>query len=303
MSAATIEFTVFTKAWKLPLPELARHVKQLGFDGVELPVRSGFQVEPQTVQRGLAEAVRILSDQGLRIASIAGPVDERTIAACGESQIPVIRICPMMAADELYLDFVRRMRKDLDAAVPALDRHGVTVGFQNHAGRWVCNAMGLRHLLEGYDRRHVAAVLDFAHYGLNGEPPEMALDIVWDRLCMVNLKNAIWRRTSGAQAEYAQWEWYFTRARDGFTVWPDVVRELKRHAYRGVVCLTAEYTDEHEVDRFAKEDIEFAKALFGGLIGGRVSSPAVDSSARLDVAPHERARSPCYRSLTHYRNF
>lgn len=122
--------------------------------------------------------------------------------------------------------------------------------------------MGLRHFLEGYDPRHVAAVLDFAHCGLNGEPPELALDIVIDQLCMVNLKNAVRRRSNAPDAAHARWENHFTRARDGFTVWPDAIGELKRRGYEGVVCLTAEYADLHETDRFIQDDIQFAKALF-----------------------------------------
>ncbi|MCC2686288.1 MAG: hypothetical protein K0R75_3187, partial [Paenibacillaceae bacterium] len=32
--------------------------------------------------------------------------------------------------------------------------------------------------------------------------------------------------------------------------------------YNGVVCLTAEYTAEHEVERLIAEDIVYAKSLF-----------------------------------------
>ncbi len=42
--------TVFTKPWqKLTLEELADLIKGLGFDGIELPVRPGFQVEPDSI--------------------------------------------------------------------------------------------------------------------------------------------------------------------------------------------------------------------------------------------------------------
>ena len=43
-------WTVFTKPWReAGLGELARHVRELGLDGVELPVRPGFQVSPDQV--------------------------------------------------------------------------------------------------------------------------------------------------------------------------------------------------------------------------------------------------------------
>ena len=42
-------FTVFTKPWRMPIGELGAFVGGLGFSGVELPVRPGFQVEPEDV--------------------------------------------------------------------------------------------------------------------------------------------------------------------------------------------------------------------------------------------------------------
>ena len=53
--ASPILFTVFTKPWREPTIEaLADHVKALGFDGVELPVRPGYQVPPEAVATLLA---------------------------------------------------------------------------------------------------------------------------------------------------------------------------------------------------------------------------------------------------------
>ena len=71
-----LSYTVFTKPWqKKSLPELARFVSDLGFDGIELPVRPGYQVEPENVAKGLPEAARILGDHGVRIGTVAGPTD------------------------------------------------------------------------------------------------------------------------------------------------------------------------------------------------------------------------------------
>ena len=44
MPAASLTFTVFTKPWKMPIARLARFVADLGFDGVELPVRPGLGI-------------------------------------------------------------------------------------------------------------------------------------------------------------------------------------------------------------------------------------------------------------------
>ena len=143
-------YSVFTKPWKIPLPKLGKLVKSLGFDGVELPVRPGYQVAPENVTKGLPRAARILADCGVKICSVAGPTDEATIAACAKAGVPVIRIC-MGIEGTRYLAEEIRLQKECDALVPLLQRYGVTLGIQNHCGRSIANAMQLRRFLEKYD--------------------------------------------------------------------------------------------------------------------------------------------------------
>ncbi|MCZ7542975.1 MAG: sugar phosphate isomerase/epimerase [Anaerolineae bacterium] len=259
-----VTFTVFTKPWPaLPIPVLGEMVRGWGFDGVELPVRPGFQVEPERVARDLPLAVNALAALGLKVASVAGPADAQTVAACAACGVPVIRTM-VPIGDGGYMATVAQTQAAFDALVPLLDRHGVTIGVQNHCDRFVCNAMGLLHLIGKYDPRHVAAVWDVAHNALNGEDPEMALDIIGPRLCMVNLKNAFWRRTTGPEAEDVQWRPYWTTGPQGLASWPRAAAELKRRRYAGVICLPAEYTDEASVNRLVAQDIAYVKALFAG---------------------------------------
>lgn len=260
---SNVTFTVFNKPWKLALPELGQHISRLGFDGVEMPVRPGYPVTPENVGTELKRAVKILADYGLQIASIAGPTDETTLAACADAGVPIIRICVGVREEEGYMAGEARLQREYDALVPLLAKHGVTLGIQNHIGKWdVSSAMCLRHLIEKYDPKHLAAVWDAGHTGLEGEAPEMAIDIVWSHLCLVNLKSAYWQRKNGPEAEVAEWESYWTTGRQGRANWPRVAAELKRRGYAGVVCLTAEYSDESSVDRLIAEDIRFARALF-----------------------------------------
>jgi sugar phosphate isomerase/epimerase len=261
MNTGKVTYSVFTKPWKIPVPELREHVRTLGFEGIELPVRPGFQVEPQNVENDLPRVARQLADFGIKITSVAGPTDEATMAACAEAGIPIIRIC-VGIGPEGYMATEARLKREYDALVPLLDRYGVTLGIQNHCDRFVCNAMGLRHLIEKYEPRHIAAVWDAAHNALNGEDPELAIDIIWSHLCMVNLKNALWQPKTGPEAEVVEWRHYWTSGRQGIASWPRVATELKKRNYQGVVCLTAEYSDEASVNRLIAEDLAFAKSLF-----------------------------------------
>lgn len=258
-----IQYSLFTKPWPhLALSALGELVRKLDFDGVEFPVRPGYQVEPENILRDLPRAARQLADQGVQIFSVAGPTDERTITACGEAGVPIIRTMARIAPGESYTQAEERYRREYDALLPLLEKHRVTIGVQNHCGRFVTNAVGLRALLDGYDPRYVAAVWDAAHEALSGSAPDLALDAIWPHLCMVNLKNAFWQRANGPEASYAEWRHYWTSGRHGLSVWPHVVSELEAREYNGIVCLTAEYSDHDAVERLIVEDIAFARSLF-----------------------------------------
>ena len=258
-----ISYTVFTKPWpKKSLSELGKFVKGLGFDGVELPVRPGFQVEPEHVGKGLLEAAKILGDEGVRIGTVAGPTDEATIAACGEAGVPIIRICQKVDPKAGYMAEEAKIQAEYDVLIPLLDKHNVAIGVQNHTGFQVNNAMGIRHLIEKYDPKHICAVLDQAHCGLNGEPPEYAIDIVWSHLRVFNLKSAYWLRTNGPEAIVAEWKQFWTTGPHGLAYWPRAVAELKKRNYSGDICLTAEYSDHDRVDVLIAQDIAYAKSLF-----------------------------------------
>src|SRR3712207_49754 len=143
--------SVFTKPWTEPLPAVADKVASLGLDGVELPVRPGYQVTPENAAAELADATRVLGASGLKIFSVASTAEEAIIAACGGSGIPLIRI---MAPIDLSIGYVRSIEnycRQFDALLPILDRHRVTIGVQNHYGCFVGSAIGLLHLIEKYD--------------------------------------------------------------------------------------------------------------------------------------------------------
>jgi sugar phosphate isomerase/epimerase len=244
----------------MTIPELGEFVHRLGFSGIEYPVRPGYPVTPENVEE-LPRAVRQLSECGVAMTSIAGPTDERTIAACAEAGVPLIRVM-VPVGSKGYLASVADAQREYDALLPLLERYGVHLGVQNHSDRFVCNAMGLRHLVERYDPRYIGAAWCVGHTALNGEDPELAIDIIWSHLLQVKFKNAFWRRKTGPEADDVQWVHYWTTGRQGLASWPRVAAELKRRGFRGVICLDAEYSDHASVDRLIVEDITFAKTLF-----------------------------------------
>lgn len=273
MVAIANRFTVFTKPWpQLSLYQLGKLVKDMGFDGVELPVRTGYQVTPDHIARDLPEAVKILGDCGVVIGSVAGSSDERTIAAMGEAGIKILRLCVNIDIDYGYMATVKRVRSEYDALVPILDKYGVTLGVQNHCDYCVGSAIGIMHLIENYLPKHIGAVLDPAHCAVDGEPEIMALDIVWSHLCLINFKSAFHMRTNGPEASEAEWAVHWTTARHSGYSWRALANCLRGKMYAGDICLPAEYSGGisggmvmgDDVVPLVTGDLKYLKVLLSG---------------------------------------
>lgn len=260
---SNITFSVFTKPWQTEsIDELGEFISGLGFEGIEFPLRSGYQVEPKDAEKGLPKLVDKLGNHGVKVTSVASVTDEKVFAGCAEAGIPVIRIMASCGLGKNYMEWEKEKKKELENIIPLCEKYGVKVGIQHHYGPMVSNSMELLHLIEDFNSEYIGAIWDSAHTALAGEEPEQGLDIVWSHLCMVNLKNAFYRRINGPEADEAKWDRYFTTGWQGLASWSRVAAYLKERDYNGVVCLTAEYTAEEEVNKLIKKDIEYAKSLF-----------------------------------------
>jgi sugar phosphate isomerase/epimerase len=262
MNNTPLKFAVFTKPWPTePIPELAKLVAGLGFEGAEIPVRPGFQVTPGNVGKMLAELVSVFADHGLKVVSIASSLEEPIFAACAEAGVSMIRIMGQIERGA-YLQSEKALRAQLRGVVPLCERYGVRIGVQEHYGDNVSDAFALRSLLQGLDDRWITAIWDAAHDALAGIDPETGLDVVWDRLAMVNLKNAYYERTNGPEAEAAEWHRHFTSGSQGLASWPRIAAELRRRDYSGPICLTAEYEEPADVAGLCRQDLHYARELF-----------------------------------------
>lgn len=262
------EFSVFVKPWKaLDLPKVARHVQELGFNLIELPVRLGFPVEPERIEADLPGAVKIFGDQGIRIVNVTADLpltDERLYAACAANNITMNRVI-FKRISPSYWESEAAARHQLDAALPLCEQYGVKIGVQHHYGGSVpINSMGLYNLVKDYDPRWVGAIWDPAHNALQGEDALTGLELVKSHLCMVNLKNAYWRRTNPPDGSPAQWDAYLCAGPHGRTSWAEVAQGVKQVGYTGPLTFSAEYTDDTYTDRLLEADLAYARKLFDG---------------------------------------
>ncbi|MDR0668706.1 MAG: sugar phosphate isomerase/epimerase [Treponema sp.] len=261
------QFSVFTKPWKTQsLEELGALVRDMGFDAVEYPLRDGYQVQPAEGVKGIVRLAGTLKKAGVAVTSLAAGTDEAVFEGCGEAGIPVIRICQGFNRGLGFRENMDALRRKYDAVLPYCQKYKVTLGIQMHYGMAdITCSYDTFILLQDYDPAYIAAVWDAGHSGLAGENPRYALDCLWDRLCMVNFKAAYWFRSNpAALAGEAQWDANWVTGPNGMSSWKIAVDYLKQRGYTGTVCLPAEYSDESNVEKYAREDRAYIKGLFGG---------------------------------------
>lgn len=266
MSNNSITFSAFTKPWKTQsISEIGKLVSSLGFNGIEFSLRPGYQVEPDNAEKGLPELVKQMDYYGIKVTGVAGDTSEKIFAGCATAGIPVIRILANIDLKLGYWASEEKIKRQIEKILPLCEKYKVKVGVQNHYGPFISNSMELYHLLEGYNTEYVGAIWDSAQSTLAGEEPEQGLDIIWSKLCLINLKNVFYRRSNGPEAEKAKWERYFTTGRQGLASWPRIIEYLENRNYMGTIVLTHEYTDESQINRLLAEDIAYTKSLFKSL--------------------------------------
>jgi len=256
---------IFTKPWKnLSLEQLATLVKNMGFDGVELAIRDGYQVTPDNVLTELPQAKKIFESKGLFIGSVAGPLEENIISAMGKAKIPVLRTMAFINLEKGYFESLNETKNKIKGLSPLLKKNHVKIGIQNHHGYMINNAIGTWQFLQELDPTISGSVLDFAHCALAGEPNDMALDILKGQILEINFKAGYKYKDNKGN-----WLVHWTTGDEGLYSWETATKLLKEHKFMGNICLHAEYNKINslvplvgeEAQELAVKDLNYLKSF------------------------------------------
>ncbi len=170
---------VFTKPFNsLSFDELADRIAELGFDGIEAPIRPGGHIEPEAVPDELPKLVEALKKRGLEITVLTSdvndpndPVNERVLRTAASLGVRRYRMryfkYDLKQPILQQLDNWRPQVRELAALNAEL---GITAVYQNHAGRNYCGAAlwDLQRLLDGVPVEHVGVAFDIRHATVEG---------------------------------------------------------------------------------------------------------------------------------------
>jgi sugar phosphate isomerase/epimerase len=252
---------------KLNYAELARTVKQIGFDGVDLTVRPGGHVLPERATEDLPRAIEAILAEGLSVpmittglVSAADPAARPTLSTAARLGIGLFKLgyWQYRASDKVEVR-IAEVRKDAAGLVALGKEYGIAAGFHNHSGDYVGQAVwDARAIIGDMDPRWIGYYFDPCHVtaegGLGGW--SIALRMIQPRLKMVAFKDFYWEKSGG------KWSMKMCPLGEGMVDWTRVFSMLAAGHFTGPVSLHVEYETADMPVAIAR-DHAFAKKHMG----------------------------------------
>lgn len=261
-NSKTYRIIGFTKPFqKLSFEEAADTVEQIGWDGIECPLRAKGQIEPELAAEQLPKLIEALSKRGKSIdilatdiVSATQPLAEKTLRLAAQHRIKRYRLGFWKYTAEksipAQLQEIKAQLKDLAALNHEL---GLIAGFQNHSGKDYVGAAiwDIWDMIRELDPGQIGNCFDIGHATIEGGlswPIEARL--MAPRFTAVYVKDFVWKKT----AERG-WREDWTLLGDGM-VDKSFFKWLKTTSFTGPICQHHEYdhgAGQPMVDKMRKD--------------------------------------------------
>jgi L-ribulose-5-phosphate 3-epimerase len=234
-----------------PLPsldyeQLARTVKSIGFDGVDLTCRSKGHVLPANVERDLPKAYETLAAHGLSVGMITteltsakDPSARPILATAGRLKIPYFKLGYYRYSASVDPEVsIAQVKEDVRGLAELAQEYGVQAGYHNHSGADVGSAVwDIREILKGLDPKWVGYYYDGGHATVEGGNYgwELSARLALKQLKMVAAKDFHWAMEKG------RWRDHWGPLGSGMVQWPKLLKLLAAAGYRGPISLHMEY--------------------------------------------------------------
>lgn len=230
----------------LSFDQTADLVAEVGWDGIECPVRAGnsTHIRPERVAEDLPRMVEALRARGKEVAIVTTSVVKPD--AAGEK---VLRTAAALGIRRVRLGFLnypkdvhparrvaefRDMLRDTEALAREL---GIQAGYQNHSGAGMVGApvWDLWEAMKDLDARHLGVCFDIGHATIEGGLSwPLQARLMADRFVAVFCKDFFWERSRpGQRLRWCPWgEGAVDRS---FIAW------LRTTGFQGPLCQHHEY--------------------------------------------------------------
>lgn len=270
LPAKRFKIAGFTKPFQnLSFEETADVVAEIGWNGIECPLRQKGHVLPERVEDDLPKLVAALKKRNLEVSTIAtdirnvrDPLTEKVLRAAAKSGIKLYRLA------HLAYDRKRPLAEQVDALrsefreLLALNKElGLCAAYENHSGLDSVGAAiwDIHVLFKDFDPRYYGVCFDIGHATLEGGymwPTNLRL--IQPFLSAVYVKDFLWKKASG------QWKAEWCPLGDGM-VDKKFIPLLKNSSFNGPIVQHHEYPvgKGQAMIRAMKKDLEVLKEWLG----------------------------------------
>lgn len=196
---------VFTKPFNsLSFDELADRIAELGFDGIEAPIRKGGHVEPEQVADELPALVEALNKRDLEITVLTSdvndpddPLTERVLRTAATLGIQRYRMkYYKYDLKKSVLAQIEQWRPKLKQLAAMNHDFGLTGIYQNHAGTNYLGAplWDLQLALRGIDSGDIGVAYDIRHATAEGGMSwPVTFNMIQPSIDTVYVKDFVWK--------------------------------------------------------------------------------------------------------------
>lgn len=241
-----LEVHIFSKHLQfLDYNKMANAAKEIGFDGVELTVRSKGHVLPENAKTDLPKAIAAIKQEGLKASMIVTGLNHIETTTNRE----VLETAASLGVRSYRLGYYRYPKKgslpdaisSFKEKVKALalfnEKLGLQGTYQNHAGKLVGASMWeIWQLLEDTEKKDMACQYDIRHALVEGGKSwENGLRLIQSKINCIVAKDFRWEKIEG------EWKLLNVPLGEGMVDFVSYFKLLKNYGIKVPATLHLEY--------------------------------------------------------------
>ena len=246
-AAAGRPITIFSKPLQwLSYDELGAMVKEIGFDGINLPVRPNGHVLPDRVAEDLPRAAEAFRRAGVSLPIIttaildpSAPATEATLRTASSLGIGYYRMGDLnYPANTPLLTALETHRARLAELAEVNRRFNIRGAYQNHAGTRVGSPVwDLWHLMKDLDPRWIGIEYDIRHATAEGGSAwPLGLRLIAPHIHSIDVKDFVWGRNASGR-----WVIQNVPLGEGMVDFPAYFKLVKELGITGPISVHYEY--------------------------------------------------------------
>src|SRR5215510_4941883 len=223
---------------------MAQAVKKLGFGGIDLTVRPGGHVSPESAAEDLPKAVAAIRSEGLSVPMITtgltsaqDPTARPILSTAGKLSIPFFKPGYYRYSFADVRAELQKAMSDFRTLAESSRQSGVQCGFHNHEGYIGAQLWDVAQTIDQLDSKWVGYYFDIRHAVAEGGGAgwKIALNLVAPRIKMIAVKDSYWEKTSKG------WRQVNCPLGQGMVDWKAYFTALRQANFHGPISLHLEY--------------------------------------------------------------